>query len=301
MSKIIDERLDELLENYHQIEPSAIPAFIPAEQKNQRVTLYPKRTVAAASVVLVAVLGVSIYFLIGNKTPIPVAPKTPVSATEILSEVPSFPASPTESGTVPGTTAETQKPTLASAQPATQIATDSRGNIIITTVTTRIDSTAAPTTAPTQSATQSATQKPQPTQAPSAKPTEAATPTHTSEPLTPSTEPPTETVLSDMQKLRFNVPSMGFPSADIEDNEDDNLYCAVYDSGGKLLGDSNLYSDSHLIRTELIPVSMSGGSSSRIIQYYEVEYDANQSPGNRFTYQVYVRNGTVLYEGTVTV
>lgn len=261
---------------------------------------FPRRYLTAASVVLIAVLGVSVYFLYGNKSPIPIVPKSSTPAAEAPSETTFVEAPSAESGTVPDQTEPTQskeKPSAAPTQPATQIATDSRGNIIIT---NRTDSTAAPTTSLTQAATESATQKPQPIQAPTAKATETASVTPASEPVIPSSEPPTQISAPDIRKLTVIVPSDMF-HVEICDSENEPLYCAVYDNSGRLLGDGDLYSDSHLIEKEPIPSMEGEAHGTSFLRYYEFEYDANQSPGSAFTYRIYLSDGHILYEGVVTV
>ena len=267
-----------------------------APQAKPKVISFPKRTVAAASVVLVAVLGVSIYFLIGNKTPIPVAPKTPVSATEILSEVPSFPASPTESGTVPGTTAETQKPTLASAQPATQIATDSRGNIIITTVTTRTGSTE---NTPATPASQPSTQAP-PVQQPTASPA-AITSASTVKPTEHIHDAPTEApswFVENPSVIEWENPSeSSYPVelvAHISDRvrlNEPYVYCRITSDSGEMIGDPNLFSEQHRA-----PVSR----YSVYVGYVPAEYGLTLSRGS-YRYYFYESNGETFAEGTFTV
>ncbi len=79
-------------------------------QSAPKVTPFPRRMVAAAGIVLVTVLGVSAYFLFGNKNPIPTAPALPEADTVAPTENSSV---PTEAASVSGSTDGTQSPSTA--------------------------------------------------------------------------------------------------------------------------------------------------------------------------------------------
>ncbi len=63
---------------------------IPDTVKNQPKALPIRRYVTAASIVLVIALGISVYFLFGNKSPISIAPTPKTDNTESVTPSPSF-------------------------------------------------------------------------------------------------------------------------------------------------------------------------------------------------------------------
>ncbi len=88
-------------------------------QQKPKVTPFPRRIAVAASIVLVTVLGISVYFLFRNKSPISVKPSNSVIASQTQSESETAGANAIES---------TQY--VSESIPSTQLATDSLGNVI---------------------------------------------------------------------------------------------------------------------------------------------------------------------------
>lgn len=253
--------------------------------------------VTAASIVLVVTLGISVYFLFGNKSPIPVAQNPTAAATEAQPIDATDATFPTEQNTVQSTDSTVNNQVATSSQaipttPATQVTTDSRGNVIPSPTQTNDQPTVAPapsvTTAPSTEPprdTPTNALRPSPTQKPVAHPTTAPT-------AAPITEKPTQAYTPDIRTLRLDLPIID--TATVSEDSDSNLFCCVYDSAGNLLGDSDLYSRSHLVN-----INSGGYQSEGVVYNYAVDYDANKVPDNRFTYKVYLRNGTVVLQGTV--
>ena len=115
------------------------------------------------------------------------------------------------------------------------------------------------------------------------------------EPGDPQSEQPTLPYTPDIRTLKVILPIREYS---ICEDDETTLYCCIYDSSGKTLGDSNLYSSSHQL--ELVPISAGDSYQSGEVGYlYTVDYDLNQVPDNRFTYKIYLRDGTVIQEGEV--
>lgn len=265
-------------------------------QKQPKIIPF-RRYITAASIVLVVTLGISIYFLFGNKNPIPVAPKQ-TAATEAQSIDTTDATFPTEQNTVQSTDSTVNNQVATASQaipttPATQVTTDSRGNIIPSPTQTNDQPTVAPspsvTTAPsTEPPQDTPTDAPRPTppQKPVAHPTTAPT-------AASVTEKPTQAYTPDIRTLRLALRAE-LPTVAEADEDGGTLFCCVYDSSGNLLGDSDLYSRSHLV-----DINSGGYQSDGVVYNYAINYDANKVPDNRFTYKVYLRNGTVVLQGTL--
>lgn len=275
-----------------------IPQIAPIKPK---VMLFPRRCIAAASIVLVTVLSVSAYFFFGNKKQIPVAPVAPAVSTEAPTEYAA--TAPTQT---PAESASTTKPsTVPTAAPETQIATDSEGRITVITITTRTDDTqpTTPPLSPTVAKQPSTEQSSKPSIKPTMKPTEAAVvkppESQKAESTKAPTTLPTEAPLieEDIRTIEIRVT---FDASDIiqaaADSED--IYCRVYDGARNLLGDENLYSRSHLAS---FSVEGSGWQSVNYIYSYTGEYDAATAVGDRFTYEFYNDRGEVIYIGSINV
>ena len=272
----------------------AIPDAAPQKPK----VIPMRRYVAAASVVLIAVTSVTVYFLFRNKVPIPIAQNPTVSTAETTSEETAVPTRPCEQNPTFNTDGTVNDQTSTSSQaiptqPATQIMTDSGRQIVIpTSAATISDPTEAPSSAVTAPPSTEPPQSPYtdtPTQKPVINPTTVPPPTSA-----PVTQKPT-TYQPKIKTLKVYLPIIAEFAA--SDDEDDTVYCCVYDSSGNPLGDRNLYSNSHCV--DIMPMPSGESYESQSPYCYTVEYDANRVPDNRFTYKLYLRNGTVLYEGTV--
>lgn len=256
---------------------------IPNTVNSQPKAFPVRRIVAAASIVLVAVLGVSLYFLFGNKSPIPVAPIKPTDSAQTMTETASV---DTESVTLTErmTTSATTPPSAPSTSAATQIATDSEGEIIvITTITTRTEHTPSDATPISPATTQAPAVTP--SEEPAVPPTQAAT-----EISVPTAPTPTE---PNIRTLELNL-RLSEMIATVAEDGDSTLYCCIYDSAGNPIGDPDLYSRGHLL-----DIRPDGYQSQEVIYHYSVDYDANTVPDGGFTYRIYLSSGTVLNKGTI--
>lgn len=298
MNKITDEQLDARLSAYHEIEPTRFPAFVPSKAAKPSPVLpfrNPRMMATAASIVLVTILGISVYFLLGNKSPISVANNESPVAAEGTTAGTAFTDAPSVAAVADSTeSAGTDRPTsTAATSPATQPATNGSG--IVTAPTRSYDApinasnavlpTSAANTAPDSPPDELGSSE---TRSPAPKPTD-----HSEVPTAaPITEEPTQPDTPDIKTLRLVLP---FTEITAESDESDaTLFCCVYDSNGNPLGDSDLYSRSHLVGTKSDSYQSDG-----VVYSYAVDYDANQVPDNRFTYKVYLRNGKVILQGTV--
>ena len=85
MNRMTDEKLEKLLADYYESEPSHILTYRREEEKPSAaaVPFGWKRLAAAASLVLVTALSIGLYFLFGNKTgaPLAVAPSSQSATT----------------------------------------------------------------------------------------------------------------------------------------------------------------------------------------------------------------------------
>ena len=286
MKNLSDEKLEKLLTDYCEAQPEQSFVYDPDREGEKIIPFvrYRKQLVAAASLVLVSVLSLTVYFLLGNKisTPIAVAP-SPQSAT-----TPSAPTGESDSA-IPNDTQDNAEATEAHSvlqQIINSIFTkpsETQGNgtsptAVSPTEKGKSSGRTQPSETTKTSETQSATQKssssptqpisqptqpaPQPTQAPM-RPTEPPKPTVPADP--PWIEPSEGGSNPDPWDVETPVPTEGggnagdpgydlptfslyasFATSRLTDSSDDYCYCKVYDDRGNLLGDSNLYSAEHI-------------------------------------------------------
>ena len=249
MTPISEKTLDRMLFEYCEKEPAHPFVFKPqSEQSPPPVSVFRRYKVLAfaATVVLVAGMSLSVYFFFGNKSAVPVAP-SPTSSTAQPSEKKAAtdavksPSSPTgstdptasKSSTSPSSSAApsvtekkegTVTPTLPGKGPAEPTESPKP-----TVSPTRPAETTSPTTSPTRPV-ETTSPTVVPTDEPWERPTEAPQPTESPCPTEPS--PPVGEV----------VFTGSFPSTDFRGGV---LYCRIYEHG-KLLGDPDLYSYSHI-------------------------------------------------------
>ena len=326
MKKISDERLDQLLTEYCEADGQQSFTFHP-DEKREKIIPFARinRTVlAAASLVLVSVLSLTVYFLFGNKnhTPVPVAPSpysviTPSSPTG-ESDDPSGqpdPAAPTEpkSGLQQIMDWLFPKPTTASGTPnravsPTEEKTDPTAPS--TKETTKPDSSVKPTEKKSSDSTeprywQPPTQSGDPMGSGYTKPTRAPEPTVPCDP--PSNDPtegspdpwsPEETSSPWDNEPGYVDPTegggtMAAPSPEIYAYIDsasmDNVthvYCKVYDSSGRRLGSPELFDSTHI--AYILDISQSCASL-----LYEAPRDVITQPGY-YSFVFYDQNGRVL-------
>ena len=218
--------------------------------------------VTAASIVLVVTLGISVYFLFGNKSPIPVAQNPTAAATEAQPIDATDATFPTEQNTVQSTDSTVNNQVATSSQaipttPATQVTTDTRGNVIPSptqtndhpTVAPAPSATTAPSTEPPQDTPTNAL-RPSPTQKPVAHPTTAPAPTTAVPPVEQPTEddPPYELPTEDWYDPPTETPWEIVLTATIPDailRQGSPIYCRIHLSNGMPVGEWELYSDLH--------------------------------------------------------
>ena len=253
---------------------------IPDTVKNQPKALPIRRYVTAASIVLVIALGISVYFLFGNKSPISIAPTPKTDNTESVTPSPSFSEIPTEAESQTDSTL----PQGIKREAETQLSTDAQGHAIIisappvtrdsnATTPPKADASAQkPTDAvlpPRETSPGNVIVKPAaptqpnvpPTTPPATEPT--PTPAHDEEPQTtapaPSTaDPPVEQPTEDDPPYELptevwydpptETPSEIVLTATIPDailRQGSPIYCRIHLSNGMPVGEWELYSDLH--------------------------------------------------------
>lgn len=286
MKKISDERLEQMLTDYCEAECSQSFVYDPDRKKEKIIPFarFHKAAVAAASLVLVSVLSLTVYFLIGNKNaPLIVAPPSQSATT------PSAPADgsggdnagqpdgtavteskslwdkiadflfpqPTESGSTAPThsdpTEKNLKPTVPGATQPNQIKpTERAGEKPIEKPVQPTEKPVQPTVKPTEPAhTPTVPCDPpwndEPTEGGSSpypwEPEETQPPNEGSSPGDePGVDPPTEGGVTGIAPPTVYATI----SSSLLGNDDERVYCKVYDNSGRRLGNANLYDGSHI-------------------------------------------------------
>lgn len=278
--------------NFHAIQSLPTPeswienalAIPEEEEEKEKPAVIPRRSyrliAAAASLVLVSLIGVAVWMVFG-RTPAPIitAPKNTASTESVVSTegVPASTESATtgETGTIPAQapTAPADTHTVATVSTPTELATTPSQHAPTEEPTARPDS---PITIPTE----------RPTEA-TVHPTEITVyPTEvTAEPSEPAFYP-TETPWFYENEVISDVPSSKFP-------ENGRIYCAIYDSDGSMFGDADPYSDQHLATV----LRYEEWRDSYLVVYRPSEKDVLPRPGY-YTYRFYDENGNVYHSDT---
>lgn len=276
---------------------------IPNAVQKQPKIVPLRRYVTAAGIVLVIALGISVYFLFGNKKPIPVAPTSKADNTESTAQIPSSPTHSTDAESQTDSTF----PQGIKREAETQLSTDAQGRaIIISAPPVTRESTAtmppkadAPAQAPTD-----ADPTPRET-SPGNFIVKPAAPTqpNVSPTSSPATEPfPTPAQDEEPQTAVICVPARNIELIDSESDTESGLYCCVYDSRGNPIGAGDLYDASHLVT---VPApSGSGYQVEEKSEYrYSFEYLPSQVSGE-LRYEFYIKGNReryIVYSGTMSV
>lgn len=311
MKKRSDERLEEMLTSYCKAAPQQSFVYDPAARKEKSIPFrrMNRTLAAAASLVLISALSLTVYFLFGNKhdTPFAVAPSsqsviTPSSPTGESDSDPTGEHDPTEptearsglqklidalfpkpSQDTTGTSDPNTTPNKKSTKPDTVKPTAPSSNGNTTPSPTQYNhgqSKTDPTDMPTE-----------PDENPPVQPTEPpADPPCNEEPTDDPDDPwwwepeiPTE---GDVE-----LPWLGpitvtvYIDSDIV-SDDSRVFCKVYDQSGTRLGSSDLYDSSHM--AELFE---RGEIMTRVS--YETPDDLITSSGY-YLFVFYDRNGKVM-------
>ena len=306
MNKITDEQLDARLSAYHEIEPTRFPAFVPSKAAKPSLILpfrNPRMMATAASIVLVIALGISVYFLFGNKDPIPVAPTPKADNTESIAQPPSSPPLSTDAESQPDSTL----PQGIKREAETQLSTDAQGRAIIISAprVTRDSNATTPPKADVSAKTPTDAVLPPRETFPGNVIVKPAAPTQPNVPPTtpPATEPtPTPAHDEEPQTAVIRVPASSIELIDFESDTESELYCCVYDSRGNPIGAGDLYDASHLVT---VPTPSVGGyEAQENLEYrYSFEYLPSQVSG-ALRYEFYIKSNIeryIVYSGTVNL
>lgn len=269
---------------------------------NTRPKVLPiRRYVAAASIVLVVALGISVFFLFGNKNPIPVAPTPATDSTQptivspLSTDIPTDAESQTDSTLPQGIKRETE----------TQLSTDAQGHAIIISAppVTRDPNATTPPKADVSAQKPTDAPQYQPTQ----KPVTPAPPSPTQPNVPPTTPPATEPTPTpahdeEPQTAVIRVPASSIELIGSESDTESGLYCCVYDSRGNPIGAGDLYDASHLVT---VPAPSVGGyEAQENLEYrYTFEYLPSQVSGE-LRYEFYIKGNReryIVYSGTVNL
>lgn len=270
-------------------------AAVPQTEAKRQAIFIPRRFIAAASIVLVGTLGLLAFFLHKDTDGLLMIPDSYPTETQASTDGVKVIGS-TENVTVSGTeaiapTGGQKVPTDAQGQRATEptVASTAGAGIAATQPTQAAvppSETAAPTVRPTApSATQRPTAPPE-----TQRPTELPAPT-----APPATQKPTEAYRppGDTEFYgTFSITDSGTASGSGWNvAEDLTVFCRLYDSSGKLVGDSPLY---HPQREATILSKFSDGT---IFAYYNpVEKGLSVSEGV-YEYVFYDIHDNELYRG----
>lgn len=212
-----------------------------------------------------------------------------------------------ESTTKSDTTEPTKKPTKKpqkgdnnkrDPKPTTQEKTENTQSADITDATIPTQNkTEMPTIEPTEKPIEKPTQKPtqRPTVKPTVRPTQRPTQKPTQKPtVKPTSKPPVEPTVSGGDYATEEVVTIydSFLASKLADSG--KVYCSIYSSSGKLLGDSNLYSSQHRASVDY--------KTSSVVQ---VSYDPLSKglwlSAGRYSYSFYNENGVVVARGYINV
>jgi hypothetical protein len=219
-----------------------------------------RRIVAAASVMLIAALSITLYFLFGNKNGIPQIQPSPASESAVPSEN-ILPTYPTTSPTViPTASTAPTEPSSPTEPPASEAPTESF--------------TVPPAEVPSA--------HPDPIIIPTDEPPEPPTAEETAPPFYPD-EP---TVLV----IRRMIPVEAVDVTAEDQEVDDSVYCTVYDSADRALLSADPYAADHR--------ALRYDTAEGNVLYFEctlpLQADAPEPP---YRYIFYTASGATLAEG----
>lgn len=294
---------DELMKKALAIPETANkPAAVPWYRQNRAVA-------TAASVVLVTVIGFSLYFIFGNikRSVAPVIGSVPVASAPSTAADESLPPTGEPSDSMTAAIDGTQKPSQPVTEPSSRFATDAAGRIAPSATTPTGAAESAPAVPqqseatqkshPTQRATE---QPPIPTSAPKTEPdtlpppqeTEPADPDPTVEPWEPIAEPntdlpepiePTDAALTFRETIRVSDPAYS-----------GKIYCRIYDRDrGIVLGDPDRYAQSHR-------ADYTVNGAMLTVVYRPSEHGITVPPG-RYAIAFHNERGKLLIGGYYTV
>ena len=312
MSNRDNEQLDRLLaEFYDKAEPEQTYTFDLDSVKRSSPVPFPisRRIMAAAGLVLVSALSVSLFLTFGGHSPAPpIAPSSQNAITPSQNE-----SAPRSDETTKNDSTEAEKTEVAAStdaartssdptektaatETASPVPTQSRDLTPTQAQATQSSATSAPTQAPTQYS-QPATQAPVPT--PTQQATQAPTQTAT---LPPKPQWPSENHSSgDPGASPGEGLSSQYKVKAITDSFDLSLltggysvYCRILTEDGELLGDSDLYSGAHRARIDTV-------SGSRVYIVYRPDDLGFEPDSQEYRYEFYDKNGGLLCSGTATL
>lgn len=318
MRDINDKKLDSLLTEYYGAEPSETFTYCPREKKLAPIPFWhsSRRIAAAASLVLVSVLGIALFFLFGNKSdhsPLAVRPSptvisapsedggeddgaphdgTVTPASETVHSDPSQSASessaPTGAASDSGRNSATVSPSVHPSQlPTSPLPT---GSVKPTSAPQSISPTDRPTS-PTDVPAQ-----------PTAPPTEAPfEPTLPQEPTDDhdDPDPPTE---GGGEEPGYEPPTEGSPYLWLTVTDsfsaeklaaEGTVYCRLFNNMGRALGDSDRFSDEHIARVVI------RNQTSVYVAYDVPDYLITYA--GYYNYIFYDESGKLLSQGQIYV
>lgn len=324
MDRMTDDKLDMMLSNYCEAEPEKAFVYKPDHRRKPVILSFAagRRLTAAAGLVLVSALSIALYFLFGNKmnTPIVISPSTQSTVPHNTDGAEAGSDSPSDSpdSTVAETQAKGLIEMIADFLGLSDERTESPTEAPTPPGGTRPASATVPT-APYSPEPTSGIVKPAVPSESSGSETQGYTPPPTAKPTVPVEPPwveyPTEGEIEPIEPTDsepwlppYKPPETEPPTeGEIEtpgctvgvfrakldlsllSGYDGGVYCKIYDSKGRLLGDSNLYSDEHLADVELLS------------KYADAYYEAEVPELGYYNYVFYTEEGRLLAQGQVYV
>ena len=249
MDRMTDERLDSLLAAYYESEPSRTLTYRGAERRKTALPPFRiKHFAAAASLILVTVLSVGLYFFFRNKSDVIPPVSSPQSATPSAQgrgDVPGASVPETRSGAVPTESADVRR----------------LENSVITPEAPSVSASAVPTThvplthvSPTEKHAETEIETAyvppthvSPTEQPTNVPTEPRHVPPTDPPWNPEPVEPTDSGNDPPEPVEYptqpepkNYCYAYFPY------DGGELFCYIEDENGNMMGDPDLFSAQHI-------------------------------------------------------
>ena len=248
------------------------------------------RVAAAASLVLVSVIGLLVFLMHQGSDGVVIAPHVNHAATQTATDATTADGNTDETSAVPpiiGNVFSTEQvyPTNAQGQRVSEAVTAPTSSATAQSATDA--SAQQPTYRSTEVVGGDSTEAPAPTAASTKPPAPTALPT-TQEPTSPYDPPPSNTEIYCTIYMNFGAGWEG----GYESPNDITIFCRLYDALGRLVGDDPLFSPRRM--AEILSV---GPYGSLFVMYNPVENGFNIQSG-RYEYVFYDITGEELYRGS---
>ena len=257
-----------------------------------RLTSMHRQLIAAASIVLVVLAGISAALIFSNRQPIPVR-QISVAATEAVTETMNVTENNAETIVLQPTEVKTESSTdnkgrkvivtiiKSDTAPAVEVPTE-----LLPTEEAQTDATGSPRTEASEKPTEAQPVQPAPTQAvpvPPSAPTAALAPTAAPQTELPGAPAPTE---EQSVTITIRVAVEGVGAHELGMGDDTPTFCRVYDGDHHLIGDSDPFALSRIVDVESVNNDNGFWGSSYTYTFEYLPSEVSGSDGD-FTYELY--------------